>query len=97
MTERSLRPRVRPWVVAAALFAAGVIGRVVLEATAGDPVARFMYAVTIQGLAYGTGLLMLAGWWLRAADVGPRGGLGCAGWLALAAVALVAIVSSGYK
>lgn len=97
MTGQPSKPRFREWVPALVLFAGGLGCRLVLDATPGDPVARFMSAATIQGLAYGAGLALLAWWWLRSADVGPRGMLGCLGWLALAAVSAVAIITSRYK
>ena len=89
--------RVQPWLIAAALFVAGFGGRLALDSSPGDPVVRFMYAATIQGLAYGAGLAVLAGWWLRSAGVGGRGVAGCLSWLALAALSVVAILSSNYK
>ncbi|WP_020475523.1 hypothetical protein [Zavarzinella formosa] len=97
MTGQQNSPRVREWVLALALFAGGFGCRLALDATPGDPVARFMHAAIIQVLAYGAGLALLAWWWLRSADVGPRGMLGCLGWLALAVASFVAVMSSGYK
>ena len=91
------RTRVREWVLALLLFAGGFGCRLVLDATPGDPIARFGAAAGIQVLAYGAGLALLAWWWLRAANVGARGMLGCFGWLILAAASAVAVISSGYK
>lgn len=91
------RPRLRLWVPAVVLLAGGFVSRVVLGATPGDPFARFGAAFVIQVLAYGGGLSLLALWWLRSSDLGPRGMLGCGGWLILAVAAFIAIISSGYR
>ena len=90
------RPRLRLWVPAIILFAGGFGSRLMLDATPGDPFARFGAAFGIQVLAYGAGLALLAWCWLRSSDVGTRGILGCLGWLILAAAASIAIITSGY-
>lgn len=97
MTEQPPRQRIRAWPVAVVLFVGGFGSRLVLDVTPGDPFARFGAAACIQILAYGTGLIVLAVWWLRSSDVGPRGMLGCIGWLVLAAASVLAVVTTGYK
>jgi hypothetical protein len=80
------------WLVASGLFAAGFGGRLVLDATAAG--SAYETVVGVQAMFYGAGLLVLLAWWLVAADVGPRGALGCVGWLALAALCGFAVLSS---
>jgi hypothetical protein len=94
--HKTRRQRVRPWLPAGVLFAAGFAGRLVVEAAGGDPQVTAMYAITFQTWAYGAGLLVLAGWWLRSADVGVRGAFGCMGWLALAMLSAALVVSSSH-
>ena len=80
-------------VVALTLFACGFAGRLVLEANA-DTGISYPSVIAFQMCWYGAGLLVLLAWWLRSADAGPRGLIGCVGLLAVAALCGVAILTS---
>lgn len=84
--EMSKCPRVPEWIVAAVLFAGGIACRIALD---GIPTT-----ILFQSLAFGSGLPVLAKWWLRSGDVDGRGMLGCVALLVLAIASAMAIITS---
>lgn len=84
--------RVRLWLVAVALFGAGLGGRVVLHATT-DPALSYPTAVGLQAVFYGAGLVVVFVS-LGAVEDRVRGLLGCFGLIVLALVCGLMLVSS---
>jgi len=65
------RRRVRLWLIAAVLFAAGLAGRLTLEFST-DVAYSYPTAIGIQFLFYGAGLIVLAVSWSLGADSSRR-------------------------
>ena len=72
--------------IAIVLFAVGFAGRLAFA---------FPRTIGIQLYCYGSGLLVLLVLWMRAANMGPRGILAFVGWLMLAILCGIAILTSG--
>lgn len=89
------RPRVRLWLVSLVLFVGGFACRMVLERQNVGEI--FWHSIPIESFAYGTGLVLLFWEWLRSADTGPKGILGCLGLCFLSLVSLGIIASATHR